>query len=89
VKVDFDITSMEGANEAARRAVNALLNRASSTEPQVDAFDRLMPDEWAALRNLDDQRYRQRQPNILAGATTTLDQLDSLLGQTAKHVGIH
>jgi uncharacterized protein with NAD-binding domain and iron-sulfur cluster len=88
VKVDFDITSMEGANEAARRAVNALLNRASSTEPQVDAFDRLMPDEWAALRNLDDQRYRQRQPNILAGATTTLDQLDSLLGQTAKHVGI-
>jgi hypothetical protein len=64
VKVSFDISSMEGANEAARRAVNALLDRAGSTETRTPVYEAWQPDEWTALRRMDDQRYAQGQPNL-------------------------
>jgi hypothetical protein len=55
---------MEGANEAARRAVNALLDRAGSTETRTPVYEAWQPDEWTALRRMDDQRYAQGQPNL-------------------------
>ena len=68
VKVDFDITSMEGANEAARRAVGALRDREGSHPTPVRVFDRVMPGEWAALRAIDDKRYAQGRANLFDGA---------------------
>jgi uncharacterized protein with NAD-binding domain and iron-sulfur cluster len=80
VQVDFDIASMEGANEAARRAVNALLDRAGSTQPRAQVYPRLMPGEWQALRQLDDKRYAAGLPNIF-DADMAIDQLKTLLAQ--------
>jgi uncharacterized protein with NAD-binding domain and iron-sulfur cluster len=78
VQVDFDITSMEGANEAARRAVNVLLDRAGSTSPQCEVFLRQLPPEWAAFRQLDEQRYKRGEPNLFDADLTT-EQLQVLL----------
>ena len=63
VKVDFDISSMEGAHESARRAVNALLDRAGSRESRVPVFEGWLPPEWAAFRSLDDELYAKGLPN--------------------------
>ena len=82
LKVDFDISSMEGANEAARRAVNALLDRAASAQPRVQVFDRLLPAEWAALRTLDDDRYTRGLPNLFDAAGTP-DAIQGLLNTLA------
>jgi hypothetical protein len=65
VQADFDITSMETANEAARRAVNALLDHAGSTTAPCHVFPRNLPPEWNTLRALDDDRYQRGQANVL------------------------
>jgi uncharacterized protein with NAD-binding domain and iron-sulfur cluster len=87
VQVDFDITSMEGANEAARRAVTALLSQAGSAEAPPTVFERQLPIEWKLLRDLDDERYKQGQPNIF-DTQTMLGQLKDSLNQIGKPVGI-
>lgn len=63
-QVDFDITSMEGANEAARRAVDAILDRSRSAAQPCRVFERQMPSEWVALRQLDDERYKRGEANL-------------------------
>ena len=78
VRVDFDITTMEGANEAARRAVNALLERSGSSAPPCAVFDRYLPPEWEPFRRLDDELYAQGRPNQFDG-TMSLAQLRRLL----------
>jgi uncharacterized protein with NAD-binding domain and iron-sulfur cluster len=80
VKVDFDISSMEGANEAARRAVNALLERAGSQHTPVRVYNAHLPPEWSALRDLDDQRYARGQPNLF-DADLSLEQIKQILRQ--------
>jgi uncharacterized protein with NAD-binding domain and iron-sulfur cluster len=87
VQVDFDITSMEGANEAGRRAVSALLGQAGSRESRPQVFERQLPAEWKALRDLDDHRYQQGQPNLL-DADMTLDELKIMLNRVTSLVGI-
>jgi uncharacterized protein with NAD-binding domain and iron-sulfur cluster len=80
LKVDFDISSMEGANEAARRAVNAILDRAGSTEAPVHWYATWQPPEFAALRELDDDRYRRGQPNLFE-VDLSLDAIKQRLSQ--------
>jgi hypothetical protein len=80
LKVDFDISSMEGANEAARRAVNALLDRAGARQRPVHAFDAFQPDEWAALRAIDEERYKRGQPNLF-DADLSIEQIKMILSQ--------
>jgi uncharacterized protein with NAD-binding domain and iron-sulfur cluster len=75
VRVDFDITSMEGANEAARRAVGALLAEAGSSATPPTVFARQLPDEWAALRRVDDARYAAGQPHVLEAGLEALGRL--------------
>jgi uncharacterized protein with NAD-binding domain and iron-sulfur cluster len=86
VKVQLDVSSMEGANEAARHAVNALLDRAGSLAPRAQVFDRWLPEEWAALRELDDQRYAAGQPNLF-DTNLSVDQINSLLSEVGESVG--
>jgi uncharacterized protein with NAD-binding domain and iron-sulfur cluster len=81
VKVDFDISSMEGANEAARRAVNALLDRAGSSR-RVDVHAGWLPPEWEAFRKLDDERYAAGQPNVFDGGLS-LAEIRNVLSSPA------
>jgi hypothetical protein len=49
---------MEGANEAARRAVNAILERSGSREPPCTIWNLHEPDALAPFRAYDRARYR-------------------------------
>ncbi len=64
-KVSVDTACMEGANEAARRAVNALLERSRSREDHVAVYELFQPPEYEPLRSADERRFRQGQPNAL------------------------
>jgi hypothetical protein len=56
---------MDGANAAARAAVNALLERADSKAARVTTFARYTAPEFRAAKELDAQRYAQGLPNLL------------------------
>lgn len=62
VRNDMDLATMEGANQAAREAVNALLDRAGSPQPHCRVVNHLEENEWAAVRGLkkfDDWKYER------------------------------
>ena len=58
VRTYSDIATMEGANEAARRAVNALLDRDGSSEKRCDIFPLEEPPIFKPFRDLDALNYR-------------------------------
>lgn len=64
VRTSVNLATMEGANEAARRGVNGILQEAGSQADGVRVWDLYQPPEWNALKRLDRQRYRRRQRNI-------------------------
>jgi uncharacterized protein with NAD-binding domain and iron-sulfur cluster len=65
VRMNVDLATMEGANEAGRQAVNALLHEAGSSAAPASLGTLWQPAELDALRNLDAQRYRDGQPNLI------------------------
>ena len=65
LKSEWDVANMETASYNARRAVNALLDRAGSREPRAEAIERYRPPEWEPLKRIDAERYRRGQPNLL------------------------
>jgi len=58
VRTYTDLASMEGANEAARRAVNILLDRAASPTPRVDTWPLQEPERFEPWKRLDERLYR-------------------------------
>lgn len=66
VKTYTDVACMEAANEAARRAVNALLDRVGSTAPRCSIWPLREPDFFAPFIEYDRLRFRLGLPN--AGA---------------------
>ncbi|MFI0221403.1 FAD-dependent oxidoreductase [Streptomyces lydicus] len=64
VATDIGLATMEGANESARRAVNALLDTAGSTAPRCRVRRLHRPPELAFLHKLDEIRYRSGLPNL-------------------------
>ncbi|MEU7154385.1 FAD-dependent oxidoreductase [Streptomyces sp. NPDC045470] len=62
---NVDFTSMETANEAGRRAANALLDAAGSDAGRVRLFAGYRPPEFEAAKLLDATRYRLGLPHIL------------------------
>jgi 15-cis-phytoene desaturase len=62
VQTSTDLACMEAANEAARRAVNALLLRAKTAAPQCRLFSMEMPALLAPWRCHDKRRFEQREP---------------------------
>jgi uncharacterized protein with NAD-binding domain and iron-sulfur cluster len=52
----IDVDCMECANEAGRRAANAIRSSARSSATPAIVFLRQLPGEWAGLRNLDVER---------------------------------
>ncbi|MEA2291062.1 MAG: hypothetical protein QOF17_82 [Solirubrobacteraceae bacterium] len=58
VRTHTDLATMEGANEAARRAVNAILDRTGSGAPRCGVWPLREPAVLAPLRALDRVRWR-------------------------------
>jgi uncharacterized protein with NAD-binding domain and iron-sulfur cluster len=59
VRTYTDLATMEGANEAARRAVNAILDAAGSREPRCQIWSLREPALFAPARALDRIRYNR------------------------------
>jgi uncharacterized protein with NAD-binding domain and iron-sulfur cluster len=64
VRTDINVTTMEGANEGARQAVNALLDAADSVAPRCSLRGLFRPPEFEHLKSIDRARYRKQQPNL-------------------------
>ena len=62
VRTHTDLATMEGANEAARRAVNAILERSGSDQPRCRIWNLHEPDALAPFRAYDRARYQAGLP---------------------------
>jgi hypothetical protein len=62
VRTYTDLATMEGANEAARRAVNAILERSRSQQPRCQLWNLHEPDALAPFRAYDRARYQAGLP---------------------------
>jgi uncharacterized protein with NAD-binding domain and iron-sulfur cluster len=62
VRTHTNLATMEGANEAARRAVNGILEVSGSREERCGVWPLREPDVFAPLRFVDSMRYRRRLP---------------------------
>jgi uncharacterized protein with NAD-binding domain and iron-sulfur cluster len=65
VRTDIDLATMEGANESARAATNALLEESGSTATPAEMFTLYDPPEFAAVKAADAQLYAAGMPNAL------------------------
>ncbi|WDV53745.1 FAD-dependent oxidoreductase [Streptomyces coeruleorubidus] len=63
VRTDVDLASMEGANESARHAVNALLDADDSDAERCRVQELYRPPELEPLKRVDELRYRLGLPN--------------------------
>jgi uncharacterized protein with NAD-binding domain and iron-sulfur cluster len=70
VRMNVDLATMEGANEAGRQAANALLHASGSTASPAKIGTLWQPRELDPVRNLDARRYRAGQPNLLDSLPT-------------------
>jgi uncharacterized protein with NAD-binding domain and iron-sulfur cluster len=65
VRNNINLATMEGANEAARQAVNALLAQSGSSAALATLGKLWQPPELALEFQVDELRYKAGQPNIL------------------------
>ncbi|MBM7515449.1 hydroxysqualene dehydroxylase [Nocardioides nitrophenolicus] len=65
VRTDIDLATMEGANESARHAVNALLDEAGSSAARAKTFTLYDPPEFKALKATDKLLYKLGLRNAL------------------------
>jgi uncharacterized protein with NAD-binding domain and iron-sulfur cluster len=82
LKSNWEVANMETASYNARRAVNALLDKAGSTVSPAAAIEPYRPPEWEPLKQIDEQRYAAGQPNIF-DVNLTEDALKELLNRPA------
>jgi uncharacterized protein with NAD-binding domain and iron-sulfur cluster len=64
VRTDVDLATMEGANESARAAVDALLDATGSNAERCRIHLLYQPPELESLREVDEQRYYAGLPNV-------------------------
>ncbi|WP_433197750.1 hydroxysqualene dehydroxylase [Nocardia sp. CA-107356] len=64
VRTDVDLATMEGANESARDAVNAILEVSGSNAERCRKFTLYRATELEPLRRIDAERYAAGQPNL-------------------------
>jgi uncharacterized protein with NAD-binding domain and iron-sulfur cluster len=62
VRTHTDLATMEGANEAARRAVNGILEATGSSEPKCEIWRLREPSLFAPARALDRLRFALGRP---------------------------
>jgi uncharacterized protein with NAD-binding domain and iron-sulfur cluster len=61
----IDAATMDGANAAARTAVNGLLDAAASPADRVPIFPRYTAPEYVTAKRLDAERYKRGEPHAL------------------------
>jgi geranylgeranyl pyrophosphate synthase/uncharacterized protein with NAD-binding domain and iron-sulfur cluster len=93
VRTYTDLATMEGANEAARRAVNGLLDAVKFDGPRCELWELHEPEILAPWRLHDAARFKAGLPwdrslmqvaaHALKGASPLLDQVRPLLEQVA------
>jgi hypothetical protein len=64
VRTYTDLASMEGANEAARRAVNTILLRSASTAAPARTWPLTEPDRFTPWKKLDERLYQHGRPHL-------------------------
>ena len=62
VRTETDLATMEGANEAARRAVNAIISDTNSDAPLCKIWKLHEPNILGLLRWIDKRRYEKGEP---------------------------
>ena len=76
VRTNTDLATMEGANEAGRRAVNAILGRASAASQSCQIWSLPEPPLVTPLKSIDSWRFRRGLPQLmgapLGGSRRTL-----------------
>jgi 15-cis-phytoene desaturase len=89
VRTYTDLASMEGANEAARRAVNAILDRTSSPAPRATIWPLAEPARFEPWKRLDAQLYQLGRPHLfeLLGIRRAAQAAD-LMRRFASFTGI-
>jgi uncharacterized protein with NAD-binding domain and iron-sulfur cluster len=80
VRTFTDLATMEGANEAGRRAANAILVRSRSTAPTVPVWPLQEPAMFDAWKRLDDRLYQAGRRHLfeLAGIRVAAQAADLL-----------
>ncbi|RBP09039.1 uncharacterized protein with NAD-binding domain and iron-sulfur cluster [Roseiarcus fermentans] len=90
VRTYTDLATMEGANEAARRAVNAILERSGSGAPPCRVWNLHEPDALAPFRAYDRARYQAGLPwdgRFARGVQAALAMAQDATGVTAGGAG--
>ncbi|TDC78606.1 FAD-dependent oxidoreductase [Actinomadura sp. 7K507] len=64
VKADINLATMEGANEAGRKAANAILEASGVNESPAKLFKLYLPEEFNGFFEEDDRRYDRGEANI-------------------------
>lgn len=64
IRTKTDLASMEGANEAARHAVNVILQRSHSTAGEVPTWPLIEPSTFDMWKALDAQFYAHGKPHL-------------------------
>ena len=62
VKTNTDLATMEGANEAARRAVNCILDASKSSASKCDIYELHEPIVFSLFRWMDRRRFKKGLP---------------------------
>lgn len=65
VRTSTELATMEGANEAARRAVNAILDADASPHVRCPVWELREEPIFDAAKQIDDQRMKQGRPHVL------------------------
>ena len=65
VQTNIDLATMEGANESARAAVNALLDESGSSAPHATMYKLYQPPELEPLKRIDAVLYKAHLKNAL------------------------
>jgi uncharacterized protein with NAD-binding domain and iron-sulfur cluster len=61
---EWEVGNMEAASFSARRAANAILDRAGSREPRATVAGVYRPPEWEPLKRVDARRHAHGQRNL-------------------------
>jgi len=94
VKTNTDLATMEGANEAARRAVNSIIDASGSNAPFCEIWDLHEPDVFAVWRAHDQSRFDKGLPwngdifkhSLVAEAVEGAENIISEVGHGIKNV---
>ncbi len=88
VQAGFPVTTTEVANEAGRRAANAILATSSSNESPCRIYDLYRPPEWEAFKAIDEIVYAQGLPHLADPPSTGIPIVEQMRETFASTLGM-